>query len=168
MALTISQDIHFLQQTLALAQKAAAENEVPVGAIIVGPDGEILAQAWNRPIQDSDPSAHAEILAIRQAGEVLNNYRLIGCTLYVSLEPCSMCVGAIIHARIKRVVFAASDAKTGAVISQFGLLQHPAHNHFVEYSAGLLADEASAQLSQFFQRRRREKKAAKQGLIKLK
>lgn len=142
-----------MQQALSLARQAAAENEVPVGALLVR-DGQVLGQGYNQTITDSDPTAHAEIVAIRRAAEKRGNYRLPGTTLYVTLEPCTMCVGCIIHARIERVVYAASDPKTGAAGSQFDLLEHPAHNHKLQVESGLMAAESALLLRQFFQQRR--------------
>ena len=139
---------------LELAQDAARVGEVPVGAIIVR-DGHVVCGAANAPITEYDPSAHAEIRAIREAGRQLGNYRLPGCTLYVSLEPCCMCAGAIIHARLARVVFAASDPRTGAAGGCFHILPHAAHNHHPVVEGGLLAEQSAAILKQFFARRRK-------------
>ena len=132
----------------------------PVGAVLVK-DNQLISYGYNRSIIDNDPSAHAEMMAIREAGKVLNNYRLIDCTLYVTLEPCSMCAGMLVHARVKRVVFGAWDAKTGAAGSVMNLLQHPALNHQTEIVSGVLADECAEKLSNFFKKRRKEIKAAK-------
>lgn len=147
-------DQYWMQRALELAARAEAEGEVPVGAVIVK-NNELIAEGWNQPVQSHDPSAHAEIIAIRKAGRVLNNYRLINTTLYVSLEPCCMCVGAIIHARIQRLVYGAFDPKTGAAGSAFGLLQSDKHNHRVEVDGGLLADQAKLQLQNFFRQKRK-------------
>ena len=146
-------DEYWMQKALELARKAQAEDEVPVGAIIVK-DNQLIAEAWNQPIQSHDPSAHAEINAIRKAGQVLNNYRLIDTTLYVTLEPCSMCVGAMIHARIKRLVFGAYDPKTGAAGSAIELIQSDKHNHRVEVVAGVMEKECREVLQAFFRKKR--------------
>lgn len=151
--MTIKNDDHFMQQALLLATQAEKEGEVPVGAVIVH-NGEIIASGYNQPIQSHDPSAHAEMIAIRQAAKNLGNYRLNQCTLYVTLEPCSMCVGAMIHARIARLVFGAFDPKTGAVQSVFRTLDDPRHNHVIAWEGGVLADESSALLKAFFRSRR--------------
>lgn len=151
--MTIKTDEHHMQQALLLAKQAEKSGEVPVGAVIVYKN-EIIAQGWNQPIELHDPSAHAEMIAIRNAAKKLGNYRLNQCTLYVTLEPCSMCVGAIIHARIERLVFGAFDPKSGAVKSVFRSLDDPRHNHGVVWVGGVLADESSALLKAFFQARR--------------
>ena len=151
-----SSDEVFLRAAMLEASAAQAAGEVPVGAIVVSPDGEtILARGNNRVLRSSDPTAHAEIVALRSAGEALKNYRLLGCTLYTTLEPCSMCAGAILHARIARLVYAAPDPKAGACGSVLSVLNHAALNHRVEVSAGLLADECGAMLTQFFRKRRK-------------
>jgi tRNA(adenine34) deaminase len=139
---------------LALAQEAGNAGEVPVGALIVR-DGEIVGRGANRPIAEVDPTAHAEVRALRDAALNLNNYRLPGCSLYVTLEPCAMCAGAIQHARIERVVFAASDPKTGACGSVIDLFGEPRLNHHASVVGGVLAAEASALLSSFFAARRK-------------
>jgi len=142
-----------MQEALVEARRAAAENEVPVGAVVVR-DGEVLARAHNQPIGLNDPTAHAEILALRAAAAKLGNYRLTGCDLYVTLEPCAMCAAALVHARIRRLIYAAADPKAGAVASTIHLLDAPHLNHRVEVEAGLLADESSALLQRFFANRR--------------
>ncbi|PZO10906.1 MAG: tRNA adenosine(34) deaminase TadA [Lysobacteraceae bacterium] len=148
-------DQHWMMHALGLAGRAEREfDEVPVGAVLVGPDGVMLAEGMNRNIGDHDPTAHAEIVAMRQAGQGLGNHRLLGCTLYVTLEPCAMCAMAMVHARIGRVVFAASDPKTGAAGSVFDLLGDPRHNHRVQVEGGLLAAEASERLTAYFRRKR--------------
>lgn len=147
------QDRFWMAEALALARQAEREGEVPIGAIIVK-DGEIVGSGWNRNIGLNDPSAHAEIMAMRDAGERLGNHRLPGCSLYVTLEPCPMCVGAMIHARVERVIYAADDPKTGAAGGMFDLLSDPAHNHVVKVSGGCLAEECSALLKDFFKKRR--------------
>lgn len=147
------QDLVWMREALALARQAGLEDEVPIGAVVVR-NGEIVGRGWNRNIGLNDPSAHAEIMAMRDAGERLSNHRLIDCSLYVTLEPCPMCVGAMIHARLKRVVFGANDPKTGAAGGMFDLLGDPAHNHMVEVGSGCLAEECSTLLRDFFRKRR--------------
>lgn len=147
-------DVDRMRRALALAARAEAEGEVPVGALVVAADGTVLGEGWNRPIASHDASAHAEIGALRAAGAAVGNYRLPGATLYVTLEPCVMCAGAIIHARIARVVFGAADPKTGAAGSVFDTLVSPLHNHAVEVRGGVLADECGALLRGFFRARR--------------
>ena len=154
------QDIKFMKHALSLADKAELIGEVPVGACIVV-NGEIVGEGYNEPITTHDPSAHAELRAVQQAARQVQNYRLVDATLYVTLEPCSMCAGMLVHARVKRVVFGAWDAKTGAAGSVMNLLQHPALNHQAEIVSGVLADECADKLSCFFQKRRKEIKAAK-------
>jgi len=147
-------DMAYMRRALRLAEHARdAEGEVPVGAVLVV-DGGIVGLGWNRNITLHDPTAHAEIQALRAAGEKLANHRLSGATLYVTLEPCSMCAMAMIHARVGRVVYAAADPKTGAAGSVFDTLISEKHNHRVDVSAGLLADESSAMLREFFRARR--------------
>ncbi len=136
------------------ANRAAATGEVPVGAVLVQ-DGEILAAAGNSPISNSDPTGHAEIRAIRMAAAKLNNYRLVGTTLYVTLEPCLMCMGAIIHARIQRLVYGATDSKGGAVISLYPIGEDRRFNHKVEISGGILGEECGMILRDFFRQRRK-------------
>ncbi|RDV24417.1 tRNA adenosine(34) deaminase TadA [Alteromonas aestuariivivens] len=154
-------DEHWMMQALELAQRAEAMNEVPVGALVIA-GGEIIGQGWNTPITDHDPSAHAEMNALRDAAKVRRNYRVVDATLYVTLEPCPMCAGLLVHARIKRVVFGAYDLKTGAAGSVMQLLQHPELNHQVEVQGGVLADRCGEVISGFFQRRRKEIKQARQ------
>jgi len=146
-------DRNFMTQALLLADTAAEHDEVPVGAVVVF-EGQVIASGYNRPIADHDASAHAEINALRAAGKVLGNYRLPECTLYVTLEPCTMCLGAMVHARIKRLVFAASEPRAGAVESQLALLDQTFFNHRIEWRGGMLAQESSDKLKQFFKRRR--------------
>lgn len=144
-----------MRQALALAERAEREfDEIPVGALVVGADGVVLGEGWNRNISDHDPSAHAEIMAMRQAGRALGNHRLIGCTVYVTLEPCAMCAMAMVHARIARLVYAAPDPKTGAAGSVFDLVEDPRHNHRVEVVRGVLAVEAGTRLTNYFRRKR--------------
>jgi tRNA(adenine34) deaminase len=147
-----------MNQALAEARQAEAEGEVPVGAVVVR-EGEIIAAAHNRPIGLKDPTAHAEILALRAAAARLGNYRLAGCDLYVTLEPCAMCVGALAHARVRRLVYGAADPKTGAVVSCLRLLESPHWNHRVEVTSGVLADESAALLKHFFSSRRDKNEA---------
>ena len=148
-------DEHWMRHALALAERAEREdNEIPVGAVLVDADGNLLAEGANRNIADHDPSAHAEIVALRHAGAKLGNHRLIGTTLYVTLEPCAMCAMALVHARVRRVVFGAHDPKTGAAGSVFDLLGSPRHNHRVEILGGLLGEEAGRRLSDYFRRKR--------------
>lgn len=149
-----AQDAVFMARALAQAQAAEALDEVPVGAVLVSAEGDILAENHNRTISHSDPCAHAEIQVLRDAGRKLGNYRLLDTTLYVSLEPCAMCAMALVHARVKRLVFAASDPKTGACGTVFDLLQDARHNHRVVAEHGLLADQASSQLSAYFRAKR--------------
>lgn len=138
---------------MTLAIKAEQEGEVPVGAVLVQAD-ELVGEGRNQMIQHKDPGAHAEMLALRSAGATLGNYRLPACVLYVTLEPCCMCAGAIIHARLERVVFAASDPRTGAAGGCFPLLQNPSHNHKVNIEGGCLAETSSEMLKRFFRKRR--------------
>lgn len=146
-------DIEFMQVALAEAREAAARGEVPVGAVIVA-EGEIVARAGNRTITDCDPTAHAEMVVLREAAKKIGNYRLPGATLYATIEPCAMCAGAMIQARITRLVYGADDAKSGAVESCFSILDHPQLNHRVEVTSGVLAEEAVALLQNFFAARR--------------
>ncbi len=142
-----------MRAALDEAAKAAAAGEVPVGAVLVR-DGAIVARGWNRPISTSDPTAHAEIVVLREAAAALGNYRLPGCELYVTLEPCAMCVGALVHARVSRVVYGARDPKTGACGSIVDLPAIAHWNHHGVFSGGLLADECGAALRRFFADRR--------------
>jgi len=141
---------------LAIEQAHAAElaGEVPVGAVVIAPDGEVIGEGNNQVIRLSDPTAHAEIVAMRAAAERLANYRLTGCTLVCTLEPCAMCAGAMIHARVGRLVYAARDPKAGADGSVMTVLNHPALNHRMEVVAGVLADDCGAMLTNFFRRKR--------------
>ena len=146
-------DLHFMREALGLASEAAAASEVPVGAVVVK-DGEIIGRGYNRPITTSDPTAHAEIIALREAARALGNYRLTGCELYVTLEPCAMCVGAMVHARLARVVYGAADPKTGACGSIVDLPGLATFNHHGRFEGGILADECSGVLKRFFAERR--------------
>lgn len=151
--MSIYTDDHWMMRALELAREAEALGEVPVGAVIVK-DKLIIAEGFNQPINSHDASSHAEINALRKAGEVLGNYRLSDTTLYVTLEPCMMCVGAMIHARVARVVFAAADPKTGALGGAYNLLDVGHHNHVFEVTAGVLSDESRDLLQAFFRSRR--------------
>jgi tRNA(adenine34) deaminase len=146
-------DIRFMRAALDEAQAAAARGEVPVGAVIVA-DGRVLGRAGNRTITDCDPTAHAEIVALREAAKTIGNYRLLGATLYVTIEPCAMCAGAMVQARVGRLVYGADDPKGGAVRSCFSILDHPQINHRVEVTSGVLAEDAAALLQNFFAARR--------------
>lgn len=148
-----SPDIHWMRRALELATLAAREGEVPVGAVLVK-DGQLIAEGRNRPIADHDPTAHAEIQLLRAAGKAMQNYRLSGTTLYVTLEPCPMCAGAIVHARVGRVVFAATDPRTGAAGSIYNILQSNELNHRCEVEGGVLAEESASLLRHFFRSRR--------------
>lgn len=156
----VSEDEKWMRYALKLAEKAQAINEVPVGAVIVK-EGRILGEGFNSPIQDHDPSAHAEMNAIRMAASNIQNYRLVDASLYVTLEPCPMCAGAIIHARLARVVFGASDYKTGAAGSVMQLLQSEKLNHKCVINGGILKAECAETISAFFAWRRSQIKAAK-------
>jgi tRNA(adenine34) deaminase len=147
-------DRALMAQAMKCARAAYDLGEVPVGAVLVGPGGDVLARSRNAPIASHDPTAHAEIVALRAAGEALGNYRLPGCTLYVTLEPCAMCVGALVHARIARLVYAATDPKSGACGSVFDLAASPHMNHRLRITGGVLADESAALLRRFFAERR--------------
>ena len=145
----------WMQHALTLAERATREDdEIPVGALVVDAGGTVIGEGWNRNIAEHDPSAHAEIVAMRHAGRALGNHRLVGCTLVVTLEPCAMCAMAMVHARIARVVFGAHDPKTGAAGSVFDVLGDPRHNHRVEVSGGVLADVAGPMLTNYFRRKR--------------
>jgi len=152
-------DIFFIKQALLLAESAAKKGEVPVGAIVTL-GNEIVGRGENCPINSNDPCAHAEIIAIRAAAQALNNYRLPGTTIYITLEPCIMCMGAIIHARINRVVFGAYDPKTGAAGSRYSIGEDSLLNHKLEIRGGILEDECAGLIKSFFRRRRKEKSVA--------
>lgn len=149
-----TEDTVFMQRALELAARAQSHGEVPVGAVVVHRN-RIVGEGWNRPIATHDPTAHAEIEALRDAGRALGTYRLSASTLYVTLEPCAMCVGALIHARIARLVFAAGDPKTGACGGALCLIEHSSHNHCIAVYAGVLAGPSSELLRAFFRSRRR-------------
>jgi tRNA(adenine34) deaminase len=146
-------DIQFMQNALAEAHSAATAGEVPIGAVLVH-DGKILVRSGNRTIRDCDPTAHAEIVVLREAARLLGNYRLAGTTLYVTIEPCAMCAGALIQARVPRLVYGADDPKGGAVRSCFEILSHPRLNHKVEITSGVLEAECAAIIQSFFAERR--------------
>lgn len=146
-------DLPFMERALELALEAERAGEVPVGAVIVK-DGVIIGEGWNRPISTNDPTAHAEIIALRAAAQFLQTYRLLDTTLYVTLEPCAMCASAMVHARVKRLVFAATDPRAGAAGSVFNIIQHSALNHRLECEVGVMAEECSTMLRAFFAARR--------------
>lgn len=154
----IETDEHWMRHALLLARRAEAGGEVPVGAVVVRA-GEILGEGWNQPIATSDPTAHAEIIALRDAARRIRNYRLVDTTLYVILEPCAMCAGAMIHARVARVVYGAADPRGGAGGSVFDILGTDRLNHRVAVTGGILADDCSALLRTFFVKRRVDAKA---------
>ncbi|KPJ93338.1 MAG: hypothetical protein AMJ55_08205 [Gammaproteobacteria bacterium SG8_15] len=148
-------DLHWMRHAIELARQGQESGEVPVGAVIVK-DNQVVGEGWNQPIGQHDPSAHAEMVALRQAGKILNNYRLLDTTLYVTLEPCVMCAGAIIHARVGRVVYGANDPKAGAAGSVVDIFANPRINHHVTVEGGLLAMECGDLLTQFFKAKRRQ------------
>jgi len=153
--MSLPEDERWMQHALALADRAERQDdEIPVGAVLVSADGVVLGEGWNRNITERDPTAHAEIVALRQAGVNVANHRLLGSTLYVTLEPCAMCAMAMVHARIARLVFGASDPKTGAAGSVFDLVADPRHNHRIDVQGGVLADEAGGRLTSYFRRKR--------------
>lgn len=150
-----------MSHAITLAIKAQEAGEVPVGAVLVNENGEIIGEGFNQTISSNDPTAHAEIQALRQAGQSLQNYRLLNTTLYVTLEPCTMCAGAILHSRIKRLVFGAWDGKTGAVGSRFHFFKDFKMNHSLQVTSGVLAQECGNLLSEFFRQRRSEQRQNK-------
>ncbi len=154
-----------MRHALSLADKAEQIGEIPVGAVLVDEQGEIIGEGWNLSIVNSDPTAHAEIVALRHAAQKVRNYRLLNTTLYVTLEPCTMCAGAILHSRIKRLVFGASDYKTGAVGSRFHFFDDYKMNHSVAITGGVVQEECSQKLSAFFQKRREQKRLEKETTI---
>ncbi len=161
---TAEQDEHWMREALSLAALGAAVGEVPVGAIVVC-DGQIVGRGYNSPIGRTDPCAHAEILALREAARTLDNYRLVDCDLYVTLEPCPMCAGALVHSRIRKLIFGAAEPKAGAIISRDCFLGRDNLNHQVEMVSGILADECSTMLSAFFRRRRERKKVERKARL---
>ena len=153
METTLSTDTLFMSRALELAQRAAEYSEVPVGAVIVH-QGNIVGEGYNQPISSCDPTAHAEVVAMRQACVSLNNYRLTGCELYVTIEPCTMCVGAMVHARIRRVIFGALEPRAGALKSQLQLMEHGPYNHSIVWDGGVLAEQCGAMMADFFRQKR--------------
>ncbi|TDB61026.1 tRNA adenosine(34) deaminase TadA [Photorhabdus khanii] len=156
----IYSDEYWMRKAMEQAMKAWEQGEIPVGAVLVT-DNKIVAEGWNQSIIKHDPTAHAEIIALRKGGEQFQNYRLLNTTLYVTLEPCSMCAGSMVHSRIQRLVYGANDMKTGAVGSLIDILRHPGMNHQIEITGGVLAEECSTMLSAFFKQRREQHKALK-------
>jgi tRNA(adenine34) deaminase len=150
----------WMSHALKLAELAEQQGEIPVGAVLVKND-QIIGEGWNQSITLNDPTAHAEVMAIRDAGNKVDNYRLVGSTLYVTLEPCPMCAGALVHSRIEKLVFGASDLKTGAAGSVMNIVSHAQLNHQVEVYSGVMQHECSASISAFFKKRREQKKADK-------
>jgi len=148
-------DVKYMRQALEQARMAGRKGEVPVGAVLVDKKGQILARAGNMPMKQCDPTAHAEILALRQGAKKIGNYRLTGTTLYVTIEPCSMCAGAILLARVKRLVYGARDPKTGACGTLYNIVQDTRLNHCLEISQGILAEECRSLIQAFFQKRRK-------------
>lgn len=148
-----SEDQEWMREALLLARQAEAAGEVPVGAVLVK-DGVLIASGWNQPIGTHDPTAHAEMMTVRAAAQATGNYRLVGTTLYVTLEPCAMCAGALVHARVARLVYGAADPKTGAAGSVFDLTRTDKLNHRLEVAGGVLAEECGGLLKEFFARRR--------------
>lgn len=144
---------HWMTHAISLARRSEESDEVPVGAVLVA-DEKVIGEGWNQPISLRDPTAHAEILALRQAASRLGNYRLVGCTLYVTIEPCTMCAGALVHARVKRLVFGAPEKRAGAVVSSAQVLNNPDLNHRVEVVSGVLEEQCSRLVRSFFQRKR--------------
>ena len=151
--MAMSFDLTFMQRAIELARAAAAAGEVPVGAVVVH-ERKIIGEGWNRPIATHDPTAHAEIIALRAAAQALGSYRLANTTLYVTLEPCAMCAGAMVHARVKRLVYGSSDPRAGASGSIFNVTQNPALNHRIDCEGGLMSDECGELLREFFAARR--------------
>ncbi|MCH8544248.1 MAG: tRNA adenosine(34) deaminase TadA [Alcanivorax sp.] len=147
-------DERWMAQALALAAEAAEQGEVPVGALVVL-DGEVIGRGWNQPISSHDPTAHAEIVALRDAAQALGNYRLSGATLYVTIEPCTMCFGAMMHARIARLVYGATEPRAGTCVSQLRLPEQTFYNHRLEVAGGVLAERSATLLRAFFARKRR-------------
>jgi tRNA(adenine34) deaminase len=153
-AMCAEADVKWMRAALELARKAEAVGEVPVGAVLVK-DNQLIAEGWNQPITSHDATSHAEIMAMRAAGKKLSNYRLVDTVMYVTLEPCSMCVGAMIHARVGKVVFGAAEPRTGALGGAFNLLDANEHNHLFDFESGVMAKESRVLLQRFFQSRRK-------------
>jgi tRNA(adenine34) deaminase len=156
MEMILKDDIYWMREALEQARCAESANEVPVGAVLVDANNEWLASGHNQPISSHDPTAHAEIVVLREGARKLQNYRLVGTTLYVTLEPCAMCIGAMVHARVGRLVYAATEPRAGAVESSTQLLETIPFNHRIEITSGILGDESASLLSQFFARRRQK------------
>ena len=152
----MSTDEFYMAKALQLAEQAAAIGEVPVGALLVK-DGEVIGEGFNQPITSCDPTAHAEIVAMRDAAKNINNYRLSDCELYVTIEPCTMCVGAMVHGRIRRVVFGAVEPRAGALQSQLQLMDHSHYNHSIQWYGGVLAQQCGDLISRFFRLKRENK-----------
>ena len=150
---TLPTDDHFMKRALELAQQAADRGEVPVGAVVVR-NGKIIGQGHNQPIASHDPTAHAEIMAMRDASKNLSNYRLTGCDIYVTIEPCTMCVGAMVHARIRQIFFGALEPRAGALTSQLQLMKDAHFNHSILWEGGILADQCATVLRDFFRQKR--------------
>lgn len=157
-SLFTTEDEQFMRRAMELAEQAELEGEVPVGAVLVK-NGKVIAEGWNQSIGQHDATAHAEMQTLRKAGQILENYRLLDTTLYVTLEPCPMCAGALLHSRVKRIVFGAPDLKAGAAGTVLNLFEHQAAYHYADVEQGLLEEECRSQLQSFFKRRRKEKKA---------
>jgi tRNA(adenine34) deaminase len=155
--LSLIEHENWMRRALTLADRAADEGEVPVGAVVVR-DGELIGEGWNQVISSADPTAHAEVVALRDAASTIGNYRLTGAVLYVTLEPCTMCAGALVHARIADLVFAAREPKAGVVCSSCQLLEEPWYNHKVNWIGDVLAQESTARLQAFFKARRESKR----------
>ena len=151
---TSDNDELWMRVALTAAYRGKEAGEVPIGAALVDPDGQMRVASWNRTITNNDPTAHAEIIVIRRAAEVMGNYRLTGCTVYTTIEPCVMCAGALVNARIKRLVYGAPDERFGAVESRFRLCDNDALNHRIEIVSGVLAEECRAMMQDFFRSRR--------------
>lgn len=154
-------DEYWMAKALLQAQLAAEHEEVPVGAVLISEANELIAEAFNQPIGQTDPTAHAEVMVLRQAATRMGNYRLPDTTLYVTVEPCTMCVGALVHARVKRIVFGASEPKSGALTSAHRLLESGVYNHVPQITSGIMRGECSSLMSEFFERKRLQKKNAR-------
>ena len=152
----LNRDNYWMEQALRLARYAEEQGEVPVGAVLVLNDG-LVAEGWNQPITSCDPTAHAEVVALRKGAIAIGNYRLLETTLYVTLEPCAMCATALVHARVRRLVYGATEPRAGAAGSVFNIVEHSALNHCLEHQGGVLADESSGLLKAFFERKRKAK-----------
>jgi tRNA(adenine34) deaminase len=152
----LASDEFWMEEALRSAQRALEAGEVPVGAVVVC-DGRIVGRGWNRNITDADPTAHAEVIALREAGAAVGNHRLGSCELFVTIEPCAMCAGALVHARVKRLVYGADDPKAGAVHSVMQVVNHPQLNHTIQVRGGVLAGQSAELLQEFFRRRREQK-----------